>query len=278
MTQPEGAPTQPPRLRLASTSAQRRAILEQLRIPFEVVVPSYVEHDPPDADPVALVRAHAEGKARSVHAGDAITLGVDTTVHLDGRLYGKAADADHAARTLHELSGRTHSVLSGVCLLGSGFTRIEHAVTDVTFRDLTDGDVATYLASGEWEGRAGAYAIQGLGGRLVGRIDGATSTSWGFPGHSSSTCSNAMHPGCWRCRRPRRTASRLRVASVAARRPTARTAPRARRGTRPGCDRRSPPRRAARTSRSRDAARAHSSAHPLHLGRRTRRTRGTACG
>ena len=85
---------------LASTSPQRRAILEQLRIPFEMVPPSYVEHDPPDADPVELVRAHAEGKARSVHREGAITLGVDTTVHLDGRLYGKPANARDAARML----------------------------------------------------------------------------------------------------------------------------------------------------------------------------------
>ncbi len=91
-------------LRLASTSPQRRAILEQLRIPFEVVVPSYEEHDPPDADADALVRDHAVGKARSVHVEGRVTLGVDTTVQLDGRVYGKAADADgrraHAAAAL----------------------------------------------------------------------------------------------------------------------------------------------------------------------------------
>lgn len=169
-------------LRLASTSVQRRAILEQLRIPFEVVAPAYVEHDPPGADPAVLVRAHAEGKARSVRAVDAITLGVDTTVHLDGRVYGKAADADGAAHMLRELSGRTHRVFSGVCLLGPGLIQVEHAVTDVTFRDLTDGEVGTYLASGEWEGRAGAYAVQGLGARLVARIDGDYLNIVGLPG------------------------------------------------------------------------------------------------
>ena len=85
-----------PALVLASTSPQRRAILEQLAIPFTVVAPSYVEHDPPDADPVSLVRDHAEGKARSVHVDGAVTLGVDTTVHLDGRVYGKPVDRDDA--------------------------------------------------------------------------------------------------------------------------------------------------------------------------------------
>jgi len=167
---------------LASTSPQRRAILEQLRIPFEVVAPRYVEDDPPDADPAELVRRHAEGKARSVHAEGRITLGVDTTVVLDGRVYGKAADRDEAARMLHELSGRTHTVLSGLCLLGAGDSLVGHEVTDVTFRLLEPALVETYLASGEWEGRAGAYAIQGLGGRLVERIEGDYLNVVGLPG------------------------------------------------------------------------------------------------
>jgi nucleoside triphosphate pyrophosphatase len=167
---------------LASTSPQRRAILEQLRIPFEVVAPAYVEHDPPDADPTELVRRHAEGKARSVHADGAITLGVDTTVHLDGRVYGKAADTDDAARMLHELAGRTHTVVSGLCLLGAGDDVIVHERTDVTFRHASEETIAAYVESGEWEGRAGAYAIQGLGGRLVERIDGDYLNIVGLPG------------------------------------------------------------------------------------------------
>ena len=122
---------------LASTSPQRRAILEQLRIPFEVVAPSYVENDPPDVDPVALVRAHAEGKARSVHRDGVLTLGVDTTVHLDGRVYGKPADQRQAGDMLRALSGRTHLVVSGLCLVGAGFEVIETAATGVTFRRLT---------------------------------------------------------------------------------------------------------------------------------------------
>jgi septum formation protein len=169
------------RLTLASTSPQRRAILEQLAIPFEVVAPVYVEDDSPDADAVELVRRHAEGKARSVHAEGRITLGVDTTVRLDGRVYGKAVDRDDAGRMLRELSGRTHSVLSGVCLLGAGEDVLVHARTDVTFRELTTDSVGAYLESGEWEGRAGAYAIQGLGGRLVERIDGDYLNVVGLP-------------------------------------------------------------------------------------------------
>jgi septum formation protein len=169
-------------LTLASTSPQRRAILEQLSIPFEAVVPTYVEHDPPDADPTELVRRHAEGKARSVHAGGRITLGVDTTVVLDGRVYGKAADADEATRMLHELAGRTHTVVSGLCLLGAGEDVIAHERTDVTFRLVSEETLEAYVASGEWEGRAGAYAIQGLGGRLVERIDGDYLNVVGLPG------------------------------------------------------------------------------------------------
>jgi septum formation protein len=170
------------RLILASTSPQRRSILEQLRIPFEIVAPRYVEHDPPDADPTELVRRHAEGKARSVHADGRITLGVDTTVHLDGRDYGKAADSEDAARMLLELAGRRHTVVSGLCLLGAGDDVIADDRTEVTFREASEKTLAAYVVSGEWEGRAGAYAIQGLGGRLVERIDGDYLNVVGLPG------------------------------------------------------------------------------------------------
>ncbi|MGH3132837.1 MAG: Maf family protein [Gaiellaceae bacterium] len=170
------------RLVLASTSPQRRRILEQLRIPFEVVEPAYVEHVPPGLAPPELVRAHADGKARSVHREGNVTLGVDTAVVLDGRVYGKPSDGDDAVRMLRELSARTHTVVSGLSLLGSGFEVTEHEVTDVTFRALSTEALATYLASGEWEGRAGAYAIQGLGGRLVERIDGDYLNVVGLPG------------------------------------------------------------------------------------------------
>jgi septum formation protein len=170
------------RLVLASTSAQRRAILEQLRIPFTVVEPVYEEHDPPDADPVALVREHAVEKARSVHRSGDVTLGVDTTVHLDGRVYGKAVDPGEAMDMLRELSGRTHTVLSGVCLVTPDGQWLDHAETLVTFRRLGDEVIDGYVASGEWRGRAGAYAIQGLGGRLVERIEGDYLNVVGLPG------------------------------------------------------------------------------------------------
>ncbi len=169
-------------LTLASTSPQRQAILEQLRIPFVVVAPDYIEDDPPDADPAELVRRHAQGKARSVHGEGRVTLGVDTTVVLDERVYGKAADADDARHMLNELSGRTHTVVSGVCLLGGDDDVLVHDLTDVTFRLLSHDMIDGYVQSGEWEGRAGAYAIQGLGGRLVERVDGDYLNVVGLPG------------------------------------------------------------------------------------------------
>jgi septum formation protein len=170
------------RLTLASTSPQRRAILEQLRIPFTVVAPAYVEEDPPGASGTELVRAHAEGKARSVHDDGAVTLGVDTAVVLHARVYGKPESREEAGRMLDELAGRTHVVVSGLCLLGDGLEVVEDESTAVTFRPVSPELRAAYLESGEWEGRAGAYAIQGLGGRLVERIEGDYLNVVGLPG------------------------------------------------------------------------------------------------
>ena len=172
-----------PPILLASTSPQRRAILEQLRIPFDVVAPRYEEHDPPDGDATELVREHARGKAASVaaEAGERPVLGVDTTVVLGGRIYGKPADAGGAERMLEELSGRTHAVVSGLCLIEPGWELVETAVTLVTFRALTLRDLGLYVASGEWEGRAGGYAIQGLGAALVERVEGDYLNVVGLP-------------------------------------------------------------------------------------------------
>ena len=177
------APPAPPLL-LASTSPQRRAILTQLGIPFDVVEPRYEEQNPQAADATELVSEHARGKAESV-AGEADgrpVLGVDTTVALGGRIYGKPADAGDAERMLEELSGRTHAVVSGVCLIAAGWEVVEVAVTRVTFRPLTPRDLGLYIASGEWEGRAGGYAIQGLGAGLVERIEGDYLNVVGLPG------------------------------------------------------------------------------------------------
>ena len=174
-------PPAPPLL-LASTSPQRRAILEQLGIPFELAVPDYEEHDPPDADPVALVRDHAAGKARSVGDPDERpVLGIDTAVHLDGRVFGKPSGPAEAEEMLDALGGHTHEVVSGLCLRTPGWEAVEHEVTRVTFRLLTARDLATYVVAGEWEGRAGGYAIQGLGAALVERVEGDYLNVVGLP-------------------------------------------------------------------------------------------------
>jgi septum formation protein len=175
-------PPAPPLL-LASTSPQRRAILEQLGIPFDAIAPRYEEHDPPEADAEELVSRHALEKARSVaaEAGERPVLGVDTTVVLGGRIYAKPKDAGDAERMLEELSGRTHAVVSGLCLATRAWEVVSAIATRVTFRPLTPRDLARYVAAGEWEGRAGAYAIQGRGAALVERVEGDYLNVVGLP-------------------------------------------------------------------------------------------------
>src|SRR5213592_891628 len=137
-------------LLLASRSPQRRAILEQLGIPFDVVEPRYDEVPPPAlADATEVVRDHAQGKARSVaaDAGDRPVLGVDTEVVLQGEIFGKPTDATEAEQMLEQLSGRTHVVMSGLCLLTPGWEEVEHEGTRVTFRELTPRDLASYIAT-----------------------------------------------------------------------------------------------------------------------------------
>jgi septum formation protein len=174
-------PTAP--ILLASTSPQRRAILEQLGIPFNVSAPEYVEDDPPGLQPVELVQAHALGKADSVAhmAGDRPVLGVDTAVVLDGQVYGKPEGPGSAEEMLEALSSQTHEVVSGLCLLTPAWREIGAETTCVSFRTLTPRDIASYVSSGEWEGRAGAYAIQGRGAALVERIEGDYLNVVGLP-------------------------------------------------------------------------------------------------
>jgi septum formation protein len=156
------------RLTLASRSPQRRAILEQLGIDFEVR-PADVPEDT-DGDPADVVVRNALRKARAVQG--AKVLGVDTEVFLDGRLYGKPANEADARTYLESLSGRTHEVFSGLALIEDGSERTGTALTRVTFRDLEPDTIDWYLASGEWQDRAGGYAVQGRGAALIAGIDG----------------------------------------------------------------------------------------------------------
>jgi septum formation protein len=169
---------------LASRSPQRRAILEQLGIPFDAVAPRYEEAEPPElADATEVVREHAQGKARSVadEAGDRPVLGIDTEVVLQGEIFGKPADATEAEQMLERLSGRTHVVVSGLCLLTPGWEEVEHEGTRVTFREFTPRDLAWYIETGEWKGRAGAYAIQGRGAAFVRSVEGDYLNVVGLP-------------------------------------------------------------------------------------------------
>jgi len=168
---------------LAARSPQRRAILTQLGLPFRVVDPVYEEH-PLDLPPERVVEERARGKARSVHAGpgDGPVLGVDTEVALDdGTVLGKPTSPATAVAMLTALGGRTHRVLSGLCLRWADEERVGHAVTEVTFRPLTPAEVRAYAETGEWRGRAGGYAIQGIGAALVARVDGCFPNVVGLP-------------------------------------------------------------------------------------------------
>jgi septum formation protein len=174
-------PPAPPLL-LASISPQRRAILEQLRLPFEVVAPRYDEALT-GSDPVKSVLTNAAGKAMSVAdlAGERPVLGVDTAVVVDGEALGKPADAGEAEAMLERLSDRTHEVISGLCLVTPAWEELHHETTRVAFRALTARDLAHYIASKEWQDRAGGYAIQGLGASLVERIEGDYLNVVGLP-------------------------------------------------------------------------------------------------
>jgi septum formation protein len=176
---------------LASTSPQRRAILEQLRIPFEPVAPDFAEVD--GTSPLE----RAAGKARSVDGGGRPVLGVDTEVLFGGELLGKPANASEAEAMLEALSGRTHEVVSGLCLRTQSWEELHTGSTLVTFRTLTPRDLAHYVAAGEWEGRAGAYAIQGLGASLVERIDGDFLNVVGLPGSLLIGLLAARFPGTY---------------------------------------------------------------------------------
>jgi septum formation protein len=135
---------------------------------------------PPDE----VARENARRKAAAVAAlvdDQELVLGVDTVVAVGGRIYGKPPDAASARATLQALSGRTHAVIGGLCLIEPDRTRTESATTAVEFRSLDDGLLDWYLTTGEWRDRAGGYAIQGKGAALVQRVDGDYLNVVGLP-------------------------------------------------------------------------------------------------
>ena len=167
---------------LASRSPQRRAILEQLGIAFEVRAPDVEELELGPPHEVAVENAYRKASAVASARVDGDVLGVDTVVALGPRIYGKPAGRDEARATLEALSGRRHTVIGGLCLVsGEGRPRTAAATTAVHFRALDDRLLEWYLNTGEWRERAGSYAIQGRGAALVKAVDGDYLNVVGLP-------------------------------------------------------------------------------------------------
>jgi septum formation protein len=174
------------KLILASSSLRRAEILRDAGIEFEAI-PSHVDERRLEGEPVeTMVRRLAEAKARAVAArvkGSAIVIGADTVVVLGADVLGKPVSIEDARDMLSLLSGRTHAVLTGLAAISlpDGATRIEPERTRVTFAPLTPQEIEEYLASGEPMDKAGAYAIQGRGGRFVTGIEGCYFNVVGLP-------------------------------------------------------------------------------------------------
>jgi septum formation protein len=173
-------------LHLASQSPRRRQLLEQIGMTFTVLDVEVVEQRAADEPPLDYVSRVARDKARAGlsslgHADDVVVLGADTEVVLDDEVFGKPRDADAAAAMLRRLSGRTHSVISVVWLLGIAREQCEACVSHVRFAVLDEPTIAAYVATGEPFGKAGAYAIQGRGAMLVEHLEGSYSGVMGLP-------------------------------------------------------------------------------------------------
>ncbi len=178
-------PQQPP-LILASASPRRMELLREAGMVFEVVVPTIPEPDEVTnrLSPTQQAEALAYFKAKTIRdlRPDALVLGADTIVALGGRILGKPADIDDARRMLSSLAGTRHAVITGVALIApDGERLIASDVTFVTMRKITPDELEAYLASGEWSGKAGAYAIQETADRFVQNIEGSFSNIVGLP-------------------------------------------------------------------------------------------------
>ncbi|MDA5605968.1 MULTISPECIES: Maf family protein [Enterobacter] len=171
-------------LYLASGSPRRQELLTQLGVSFERIVTGIEEKRAEGESAQQYVLRLAREKAQAGVASvprDLPVLGADTIVILNGEVLEKPHDADHAARMLRKLSGQTHQVMTAVALADSQHVLDCLVVTEVTFRVLTDDDIAAYIASGEPMDKAGAYGIQGLGGCFVRKIHGSYHAVVGLP-------------------------------------------------------------------------------------------------
>jgi septum formation protein len=183
--EPSGT-TDPTELILASGSPRRRELLSRAGYAFTVIPPTVDECAvvPKLLRPNAYAESLAYFKARSVaeNRRDARVLGADTIVTLDGDILGKPDDADHARQMLSRLSRNRHAVITGVALLGPGHGRVLASQTTwVCMRPMSDAEIDAYIDSGEWQGKAGAYAIQETADRFVTRLEGSFSNVVGLP-------------------------------------------------------------------------------------------------
>ncbi|MEL6217456.1 MAG: nucleoside triphosphate pyrophosphatase [Pseudomonadota bacterium] len=169
---------------LASASPRRRALLAQIGVVPDAVVPADIDETPV---PGELPRPYAErlavGKAKVVAAAhpEALVLGADTVVACGRRILGKPVDAAEAVGFLHLLSGRRHRVMTAVCLIGGGQVRQRTVETRVKVKRLSDAEISAYIRSGEWQGKAGGYAIQGIAAAFVPEILGSYTGVVGLP-------------------------------------------------------------------------------------------------
>ena len=168
---------------LASASPSRKMLLERAGLDFEVLVSGVDETVPNDFTPAQTVECLARRKGESVFAlrPDCAVIAADSVVVIDGLILGKPKDDDDAKATLRRLSGRTHEIYTGVCLLADGKREVFHNVTQVHFYPLTEEEIEEYVSMGESRGRAGSYGIEGLGVTLVESIVGDYSNIVGLP-------------------------------------------------------------------------------------------------
>ena len=175
-------------LYLASQSPRRRELLQQAGLAFSALDVEVPEYRATDESPQDYVHRVARDKARAGLARlqadegtNAVVLGADTEVVLDGDVFGKPQHADDAVAMLRRLSGRTHEVISAVWLVAEGREQGDVCVSRVRFAQLDDATIDAYVASGEPFGKAGAYAIQGRGATLIEHLDGSYSGVMGLP-------------------------------------------------------------------------------------------------
>jgi septum formation protein len=166
---------------LASQSPRRRELLSLIGIEHEVRPANIDESYLAGEEPTAHAERLARTKAETIAAANAVTIGSDTIVVVDGDVLGKPRDESDAARMLQRLSGRSHVVVTGVAARWRGRTLSATEQVGVTFRRLTEDEIRTYVATGEPMDKAGAYGIQGYGATIVERVDGDYFAVMGLP-------------------------------------------------------------------------------------------------